>query len=421
MRGKEKKNCVDMNIWMASIMLSVMGAVVLYSASAYYCSIRSYCNYDTTYFLKRQALFMLAGFGVMILSRYFDYTFLELVAWPLYWIGILCIFLLLLFGVEVNGAVRWLKLGPVQFQVAEIIKITVILALSCFIQKHWRSLGKPKMTIWLWMIGAFPAGLIYLISSDFSSAVVIMGIDFLISFTSARTEKMHLLAGAGVILAAVVYVLRIALYLPTPAELEGWKFRDVRIAVFLKPELYAENRGYQTIQGLMAVGTGGLLGRGLGNSLQKYSLPEPHTDMIISVMIEETGLFGFLMFAILLSFLLYQILRTAANAEDLFGRAAATGIFSHIATQALINLAVNVSLMPNTGLPLPFLSYGGTSITLLLAELALVLSIDRYHQGEILRRELRKMRNFRILRGEVENKESMEKKKQEEKKYRKNA
>ena len=154
-------------------------------------------------------------------------------------------------------------------------------------------------------------------------------------------------------------------------------FRLRRILVWLNPEKYASEGGYQIMQALYAIGSGGFFGKGLGNSAQKMIIPEVQNDMILSIICEELGIFGGIFVLILFGYLLYRLFFIAQNAPDLFGSLIVTGIFIHIALQVILNIAVVLNLMPNTGVTLPFISYGGTSIVFLMLEMAIALSVAR--------------------------------------------
>lgn len=368
---------IDFNIWVALIFLCCFGLIMVLSASSFECASSSDFNYDALYYFKRQALFVVLGFAGILVLRHYDYRKLKYFSTAAYVISIFCIFLLLTpLGISVNGAKRWLGRGSVRFQVAEVVKISVILFLASFVTNNSKQLGKIPMTILLWVLGAIPAGLLFVISNDLSSAIIVLGITFGISFVCAKTVRLHIGMLCAVIAAAGLYVLNIWNHLPTPEELEHTSFRIGRIAAWLAPERYSDNQGYQILQALYAVGNGGLLGRNLGNSIQKlYAIPEAHTDMIFSIVCEELGLIGATLLISLFLYLLYQLLRLALSTRELYGSVIVLGIFLHISIQTVINLAVNVNLFPNTGLTLPFISYGGTSVFLLLIEMSIVFSI----------------------------------------------
>lgn len=353
---------------------------MVYSASAYECSTNSEYRYDSLYLFRRQTVFMILGFVCMYLSKFLNYHLLYRIAGGVYISGILCIFLLLTpLGVKINGARRWLKLGPLTFQVAEVVKVTVIIFLAFMISRYSSHLHRNKMTLYLWTAGGIPAALLFKISNDFSSALVVLGITFSLSFIFTKTYKIHFLTAGGVSAAVAAYIAYLACHLPTPEELDKVSFRVGRVAAWLAPERYAGKQGYQVLQSLYAIGSGGFLGKGLGNSVQKLGkIPEAQNDMIFSIICEELGVVGAVAVIGLIAYLLYCFLRVA-NHSDLFGAALVSGILFHIGLQSSINIAVNCNWFPNTGLPLPFFSYGGTSICLLLAEVGIILNIERFN------------------------------------------
>lgn len=371
---------VDLNIWVITILLCCFGLIMVCSASFYECSQSSDYKYDALYLFKRQALFMAAGFGCMYMSRFFDYHFLERIAKGIYAVGIICILLLLTpLGVENNGARRWLKIGPISFQVAELVKMAVIIFLAYMIHQYFSQLHTVKLTFYLWFAGGIPALLLFRISNDFSSALVVLGITFLITFVYTKRYKLHLFVMAAGVMICAIYVIQLAYNLPTQEELNEMPFRVGRVAACIAPERYAKEQGYQVLQSLYAMGSGGFLGKGLGNSVQKLGvIPEAQNDMIFSIICEELGVMGAIMVAGMIAYLLFCMIRVALY-SDLTGAVLVSGVFFHISIQTVINIAVNCNWFPNTGLPLPFFSYGGTSICILLIEVGIVLAVDRYN------------------------------------------
>ncbi len=269
-------------------------------------------------------------------------------------------------------------IGGIRFQVAEIVKLCVIITIAYMIQKYSNKHNRIKLAVYIWALGGVMALLLKVISNDLSSSIVILLITFAMSFIFTRTIPLHLIVAIPTVTAVVAYVVYMWNNLPTEQELEHMSFRVARVAAWLKPENYATDASYQTLQSLYAIGRGGFFGNGLGNSIQKITaIPESQNDMIFSIICEELGLFGAAIMIFLFMYLLWHILRVSYGANNLFGSAIATGILLHIGIQVFMNIAVNVNAMPNTGIPLPFISYGGTAVLCLLVELAIVLSIDR--------------------------------------------
>ena len=375
----EQSGRVDFNIWIATILLCCFGTIMVFSVTAYECSISKACDYDSLYQVKRQALFIMAGFFCMFVGQFVNYKFLEKLAYLIYFAGIACILLLKTpLAVSSHGATRWVKIyGPIQFQVAEVVKLCLIVFLAYMVKRYYKSLGKVQLTIYLWIAGGIPAGLLLFLSNDLSSSVVILGITFVISFVCTKTWKLHGEVLAAAVLLVGLYVLSIAMNLPSPSELDDLSFRVGRIAAWIDPERYASGQGYQVVQALYAIGRGGVFGTGLGNSIQKFIVPEADNDMIFSILCEEMGVVGAALAIGLLVYFMYQIMKVAVNGESIFGSVLALGVLAHVGLQSIINIAVNCSVFPNTGLTLPFFSSGGSSIAFLLVEVAFVLSVER--------------------------------------------
>ncbi|MGN0398748.1 MAG: FtsW/RodA/SpoVE family cell cycle protein [Blautia sp.] len=386
---------IDFQIWAITLVLCCFGVVMVYSASSYICANSKEYNYNSFYLFRKQYLFMILGFACMWVLQYINYNILKIFAWAAYGCSIISILLLIPFGVESKGAKRWLKLGPISFQVAELVKLCLILFLAYLVNKYYRRLKKERiqMTLKLWVAGGIPAGLLLFISNDLSSSVVILGMTFLISLVCMQTGKIHAAVFAVVLILAGLYIWSIAMNMPTPEEAENMPFRIKRIVAWLDTERYASGLAYQVIQGLYAIGSGGILGKGLGASSQKYGfLPEAQNDMIFSVICEELGLAGGVTVILLLIYLLYMIFKVTWDAENIYGSVLCMGVFFHISLQTVINIAVNIDAFPNTGLTLPFFSYGGTSICFLLIEIGIVLSVSRYHMIKTAGRLYRKLK-----------------------------
>lgn len=392
----EQSGRVDFNIWIVTILLCCFGVMMVFSATADECSLSKACNYDSLYQVKRQAIFIMAGFFFMFVGQFINYKCLQKLACLVYAAGIACIFLLKTpLAVSSHGATRWVKLyGPIQFQVAEVVKLCLIVFLAYMVKRYYKSLGTVKLTIYLWIAGGIPAGLLLILSNDLSSSVVVFGIAFVVSFVCTKTWKMHVGVAAAGILVVGLYVMNIAMDLPSPTEIDTLPFRVQRIAAWIDPELYASGQGYQVLQALYAIARGGLFGTGLGNSIQKSILPEAGNDMIFSILCEEMGAVGAALAIGLLVYLLYQLLRVAISAENIFGSTLTLGVFAHVGLQSIINIAVNCSVFPNTGLPLPFFSSGGSSILFLLVEVTIVLSVERERVVKLVRSGLRKKEGY---------------------------
>ena len=277
-------------------------------------------------------------------------------------------------GVASHGAKRWIKIPGIgmNLQPAEVAKLGMILFLAVLVCKMGRGVRKFKGFL---VMMAFPipiAAEIYLITQNLSSAIIVMGIAVIMVFVASPDYKKFVIMALLVIAAAAVVI-----YLVVSGS-DIFAFRGNRIKSWLNPESDPSDTGFQTLQGLYAIGSGGVWGKGLGQSMQKLSfLPEAQNDMIFSIICEELGLFGAIAIILMFVMLLWRMMVIANNAPDLFGAMLVVGVMGHIAVQAILNIAVVTATIPNTGISLPFISYGGSSVMFLLIEIGLVLSVAR--------------------------------------------
>ena len=370
-KTKKKTDYYDYSLLAVIILLTCFGLVMLYSTSSYMAEL----NYgDDMYYFKKQAAI---SFGCIIIAlgiSQIDYHILTKFTGVLY--GMAAILMMLVktpLGRTANGARRWLNLGPLSFQPSEIAKIAVIVCLSYMIVNMGRNIKTLKAFMILAGSGSALAFLAYACTDNLSTAIIIFCITMgLIFIAHPKVKPFLIAAGVGVAL-IIIFVMILSSSLETSSS-----FRLRRILVWLHPEDFASGDGYQTIQALYAIGSGGFLGRGLGNSIQKLgSVPEAQNDMIFSIVCEELGILGGIILLLLFAYLLYRLFFIAQNAPDMFGSLMVSGIFIHIALQVIFNIAVVLNLMPNTGVTLPFVSYGGTSIVFLMSEMGLALSVAR--------------------------------------------
>ena len=370
-KTKKKTDYYDYSLLAVIILLTCFGLVMLYSTSSYMAEL----NYgDDMYYFKKQAAI---SFGCIIIAlgiSQIDYHILTKFTGVLY--GMAAILMMLVktpLGRTANGARRWLNLGPLSFQPSEIAKIAVIVCLSYMIVNMGRKIKTLKAFMILAGSGSALAFLAYAFTDNLSTAIIIFCITMgLIFIAHPKVKPFLIAAGVGVAL-IIIFVMILSSSLETSSS-----FRLRRILVWLHPEDFASGDGYQTIQALYAIGSGGFLGRGLGNSIQKLgSVPEAQNDMIFSIVCEELGILGGIILLLLFAYLLYRLFFIAQNAPDMFGSLMVSGIFIHIALQVIFNIAVVLNLMPNTGVTLPLVSYGGTSIVFLMSEMGLALSVAR--------------------------------------------
>ena len=369
---KQAVHYFDYSLLAIIIFLMCFGLVMLYSISSY----EARTEYgDGMYFLKRQGLIGLGSIAVMMwVSRLDNHMFSKYAAMS-YW-GSMLLLALVKFtplGIEVNGARRWFRLPANQsFQPAEIMKIAVIIFIPYLICRMGNKVHTLKGSLGVVEWGGLAALGVYVLTDNLSSAIIVMGISCCILFVVHKKQKIFLwIAGGGLaVFVAGSYILGRLLENST-------SFRLRRIIAWLNPEKYASTISFQTVQGLYAIGSGGFFGKGLGNGVQKTVIPEVQNDMILSAICEELGVFGAIIILVLFGLLIYRLLFIAQNAPDLYGALIMTGIMSHIAIQVILNVMVVTNMMPNTGITLPFISYGGTSILFLMIEMGMALGISR--------------------------------------------
>lgn len=363
----------DYTLLFIVLVLLALGLVLLYSTSSYIGAVE---NNDSAYYLKRQLLFTLLGLGLMVGISYIPCWVWKYLSVPGFLISIGLILLIIPYGSEVNGAKRWLHLigGKVSLQPSEVAKVAIIILTALIIEQ----LGRRRLQkIWGFLLPIVPAGIIALmlwkITNNLSSALVVLAIAFGMLFVACPDYKRFVAMAVMVAVACVGVVT----YIIQNADQNKMGFRGTRILVWLDPQAYADDTGFQTLQALYAIGSGGIFGKGLGQSMQKIIVPEAQNDMIFSIVCEELGLFGAIAIMTLFVLLIWRFILVAANAVDLYGALVVTGVITHISVQVILNIAVVTNTIPNTGVTLPFISYGGSSLFFLLAEIGMVMSVAR--------------------------------------------
>ena len=364
-RKYKKPGSYDFTVLFIVLTLVLFGVVMIFSSSYYYTMTSAKYEYDMFHFLKKQSIWAAFGLFVMFVAMNYPYSKLKIWATPLYWISNACLAALPFIGIEAGGQKRWLGVGPLQFQPSELTKFAVILYLSIYVMEHRKELGNLKgfMKACIWLL--IPVVLIAV--SNFSSALLVGLMGATILFVAS--PRVWYFSAA---IAAAVPLGAIAILLPQ------FRYRLGRITTWLDPWADPTGSGFQTIQSLYAVASGGLFGLGLGQSRQKTFIPEAYNDIIFAIICEELGLIGAALVILLFAVLIYRGIKIAMSAKDQFGMLVATGITSVIAFQSIINMGVVTNTIPNTGQPLPFVSYGGTSLIFLLGMVGILLNISRY-------------------------------------------
>lgn len=363
-KGKKNWSNADFIMFSTIMLLIAIGIIMVFSASSYSTGHSKSFNYDYMYFLKKQALWAVIGTVAMFFTINFDYHKLRKFTVYLIIFTYICLCLVFLFH-PINGARRWINLGFTTFQPSEVAKYTVVFYMASSIDRKGEKIKNFLNGVLpiLILSGSF-AGLV-LMGSNLSIASVIMMVTLLMLFTSGA--KMVQFAG----IAAALSVLG-AYFIKSEA------YRLKRLLSFTNPFADPQGNGYQLVQSLLALGSGGIWGVQLGRSRQKcYYLPEPHNDFIFAVIGEELGLMGCFFLMMLFLVLIWRGIRTAIKAKDNYGMLLAIGITAVIAIQAVINIAVVTGSMPVTGVPLPFISSGGSSLVINMMAVGVLLNITR--------------------------------------------
>lgn len=365
------KSGIDRPFLILVIILVCFGAIMVFSAS--YPSALRYKN-DSYYYIKRHLVFVAVGFVAMFFAARFDYRWLRRITIPVFIGTLVLLVLVLAYGVASGKAQRWIQLGPVTIQPSEIMKFSLVILLALYIDRNQNRITNYKN---FWQSSAY--GMFYpfiiitlvcvLVAAEghFSGTIILFMIGMIVIFAAGARKIWFGIGGGGAALLILIAILTT-------------DYAKERINLWLHPENYEiTGKIWQTMQGLYAVGSGGLLGVGLGNSRQKHLyVSAPQNDFIFSIIAEELGFIGAVLVIILFALLIWRGFVIALKAPDTFSSLVVIGITSQVAIQSLLNIGVVTNLIPNTGISLPFFSYGGSSIMMLLGEMGIVLSISRY-------------------------------------------
>ena len=363
--GSEYKNSYDFVLLFLTLSLVGIGLVMLYSSSSIMAQERFG---DSMYFVKRQIVFALLGLAVLIISKNLPYILYRRLVYVILGLTFLSLILVLLpqVGYRVGGARRWLRFGPISIQPAEFAKLALIIYISYSVAKKKEQMREfsvgyaPHL-----LISAVFIGLVVM-QPDLGTAITFAVLTFLLLFVAG--VRLRYLLATGL---AVTPLLALAI------ALKGYRLE--RFLAFLNPWRDPSNTSFQLLHSLLALGSGGPLGVGLGSGQQKlFYLPEPHTDFILAVIGEETGIFGVSIVLLLYALLIYQGVKIALRAPERFGTYLAFGLTLAVGLQALINSAVVMGLLPTKGLPLPFISYGGSSLLTNLFAVGILMNISSY-------------------------------------------
>ena len=376
-RRKEKpaRTYMDYGILFIVVFLSCFGLIMIYSITQYSLSMS---GLNPRQYLMNQLRSM--GFGIILMlfiGFVLDYRLIQKVSTPIFFISLALIPLVLtpLGRGQVNGASRWLYIFGMSVQPSEIVKGAVIIFTAAVINKRRNLLSSlPGVLIMLATVAGIPASMIFIITDNMSSAIIICGIVFFMLFVASKKYWHYVLLGGTVagVVALLVYLVRSNI-IDAASD-----FRFARITAWLDPYSDSSGVGYQILQSLYSIGSGGIFGKGLGHSIQKMGyIPEAQNDMIFSIICEELGVFTGIAIIFMFIILIWRMMIVASNAVDLYGSMLVVGVMSHLGLQVVINVAVVTNVIPNTGIPLPFISYGGTAMFMFLAEVGIVISVAR--------------------------------------------
>ena len=358
------KSLTQSVILFVPVILVGLGMLMIYSASSISAADKFH---DSMYFLKKQALFGLIGIFCMLIMMRVPYGFFKRCAYPL-WIltlGLLGLVLIPGVGSKVGGAVRWLHVGPLSFQPAELAKLTVVILLAYSLAKKEHDRIKEfSIGVLPHLLLVLPLCLLIIVQPDFGTCMMIVALLFSMLFAAGIRKRFVLgLGGLGALAAGVLIATK--------------GYRMGRLVTFLDPWKDSTGAGFQIVQSFLAFGSGGVFGTGIGRGTQKLLyLPEPHTDFILSVIGEELGFIGVLFVIALFVTIIVCGIKIAMNSYDLFGTYLALGIILLIGLQAIINMGVVMGLLPTKGMPLPFLSYGGSALVVDMSCMGILLSIS---------------------------------------------
>ncbi|MDY5000076.1 MAG: putative peptidoglycan glycosyltransferase FtsW [Lachnospiraceae bacterium] len=374
-RNDKHKPYVDYTLIYILLLLLGFGLIMVYSTSSYTASITQATGNDPYYFLRKQANATIIGLILMVIVSFIPHRVYTRFANLAMYVSIVLIFLILTpLGYEANGAKRWIRIGGISLQPAEVAKVAVILYMTVTIVKNKDMFDDIKSIIKNTILPIISCLLVFLLTRNLSSAIIIAAICIIMMYVVDKNNKRYLIGAVALGCIAVIAII-VALSIPDSPDVG---FRMSRIKAWRNPEAYSDTIGYQTLQSLYAIGSGGFFGKGLGQSSQKLGfIPEAQNDMIFSIICEELGLFGGVCVIAMFIVLLYRMWIIANSAPDMYGMLLVTGVMAHIAVQVVLNIAVVTNVIPNTGISLPFISYGGSSVMFLLAEMGMVIGVAR--------------------------------------------
>ena len=363
-RIRAERNGIDLTFLFLVLILLSIGLIMMFSAS--YAS--SYSEtVDSFYYIKRQLLFAVVGVVMMLAIANIDYHILHRFAFLIY-AGTVFLLVVVLIVPTREDAKRWINLGFTTFQPSELAKFAIVLIFAHLISVNYERMKNPRYGVWPFPVLLGVVVMLMLLEPHLSGTILIVSIGVVMMFVGGTDLKWFMLGGVliGVAIVAAVLIPGVVPYAMD------------RLQYWIDPWSDPQNKGFQTIQSLYAIGSGGLMGVGIGNSRQKHLyLPEPHNDFVFSVVCEELGFIGATLIILLFVLLIWRGYVVAMRCRDRFGSMLAVGLTTQVGVQTVLNIAVVSNTIPNTGISLPFFSYGGTALVMLLCEMGVILSVSR--------------------------------------------
>lgn len=358
---------IDLQFLVMVYALLAFGLIMVLSASSPIAFASKSTNNDSFFYFKKQLLWAAIGTGGLLFTMNFDYRRYKKHAWTIYVLNIIILVFVLIAGKSVNGAKRWLGVGGFSFQPTEFTKIFMIIFYAALLTDTYKMIGKLK-TLFVYAVFLGVVAFLIMLQPHMSCTILIVASVAIMLFV-AGLKWFHIIV-VGITGGAGAYILAMTS-----------EYRKARMLTFLDPFKDIRGDGWQIVQSIYAIASGGLFGSGLGQSRQKYmNIPEPQNDFIFSIIAEELGWFGCVLIIIMFIYFIYRGIKIALCAPDLFGKFLVTGIIGLIAIQVFINIAVVTSTMPVTGMPLPFFSYGGTALAVTMAEMGIVLNVSKHKE-----------------------------------------
>ena len=370
----KKRRFYDYSLIFIILFLLVMGLIMIYSASSYTADLKFK---NSAYFVNKQLIFVVAGLILMIFVSIVPYQVWIKLSKLIYVVATVLVGAVLVIGRDANGARRWINLFGIKFQPSEFVKVAIIIFSSYYLVKYKNDLHSTDRKVAekkLWFLfGVIFVPTVLVMVENLSTSIIIFLIAFCMSFLGTSNKRLHTV---GAIAMGVILFFSKP-FVKLIYERGARDYHLTRLLVWAEPEKFSRDGGYQVIQGLYAIGSGSFFGKGLGQGMQKFFLPESQNDMIFAIIVEELGLFGAGLIMGAFVFLIYRMIKISFSVTDPEGVYLVVGILIHLSLQVILNIAVVTGVLPNTGVSLPFISYGGTSILVLLGEMGIVLSVAR--------------------------------------------